>query len=63
MGVPSDGSYGIPEGIVCGMPVICDGKGGYEIVKDLPVDEFSQAKLDVTVGELKHEADLVKDLI
>ena len=63
MGVPSDGSYGIPEGIVCGMPVICDGKGGYEIVKDLPVDEFSQAKLDVTVVELKHEADLVKDLI
>lgn len=63
MGVPSDGSYGIPEGIVCGMPVVCDGKGNYEIVKGLTMDEFSQAKLDVTVGELTSEADAIKHLL
>lgn len=63
MGVPSDGSYGVPEGLVCGFPVVCDGKGGYEIVKGLPMDEFSQSKLDVTVGEIAHEAELVKHLL
>lgn len=42
MGVPSDGSYGIPEGLVCGMPCICDGKGNYEIVQGLNFDAFSQ---------------------
>ncbi len=62
MGVPSDGSYGVPEGIICGMPCICDGKGGYEIVKGLDFDEFSQAKLDATVAELVSEADTVKGL-
>lgn len=64
MGVPSDGSYGVPEGIVCGMPCICDGKGGYEIVKGLSfADEFSQGKLDATVGELVKEAEAVKHLL
>ncbi len=63
MGVPSDGSYGVPEGIVCGMPCVCDGKGNYEIVKGLEFDAFSQEKLNVTVGELVHEAELVKDLL
>ena len=63
MGVPSDGSYGVPESIVCGMPCICDGKGNYEIVKGLDFDAFSQQKLDVTVGELVSEAQAVKGLL
>lgn len=63
MGVPSDGSYGIPEGIICGMPVICDGKGNYEIVKGLDFDAFSQEKLDATVGELEAEAKAVAHLL
>ena len=63
MGVPSDGSYGIPEGIVCGMPCICDGKGNYEIVQGLNFDAFSQEKLDKTVGELVAEAQAVQSLL
>ena len=62
MGVPSDGSYGVPEGIICGMPCICDGNGNYEIVQGLPFDEFSQKKLDATVAELQGEIDAVKHL-
>lgn len=64
MAVPSDGSYGVPEGIVCGFPCITDGKGGYEIVKDIPfTDEFSRGKLAATVGELVEEARAVQHLL
>lgn len=63
MGVPSDGSYGVPEGMVCGFPCICDGKGGYEIVKGLEFDAFSQEKLDKTVAELQGEIDAVKHML
>ena len=63
MGVPSDGSYGVPEGIVCGMPVICDGKGDYEIVQDLEFDTFSKLKLETTVSELTAEAQAVSHLL
>lgn len=63
MGVPSDGSYGIPEGIVFGMPCVCDGKGNYEIVQGLTFDEFSQAKIDATLAELQSEAAAVEHLL
>ena len=64
MAVPSDGSYGVPEGIVCGFPCITDGKGGYEIVKGIPfTDEFSRGKLTVTVDELVQEAKAVQHLL
>ena len=59
----SAGSYGIPEGLVCGMPCICDGKGNYEIVQGLNFDAFSQEKLDKTVGELVAEAQAVQSLL
>lgn len=62
MGVPSDGSYGVPEGVICGFPCVCDGKGGYEIVKDLPFDDFSKEKLSKTVAELEGEIAAVKHL-
>jgi len=62
MGVPSDGSYGIPEGIVYGFPVIC-ADGGYEIVRDLDVDDFSRQKMDATLKELLEERDGIKHLL
>jgi len=54
MGVPSDGSYGIPEGIVYGFPVTCS-KGGYEIVQGLEIDAFSRERMDRTLAELEEE--------
>ncbi|MFT7617228.1 MAG: malate dehydrogenase [Planctomycetota bacterium] len=63
MAVPSDGSYDTPEGMIIGFPCICDGKGGYSIVQGLELDDFAKAKLQATVDELKHEAEIVKDLL
>jgi malate dehydrogenase len=62
MGVPSDGSYGIPEGIVYGFPCICEN-GDYKIVKDLEVDAFSKEKMEFTLKELTEERDGVKHLL
>jgi malate dehydrogenase len=60
MGVPSDGSYGIPEGLICGFPCICTD-GEWEIVQGLEHDEFSRSKIDASVAELIEERDTVKD--
>jgi malate dehydrogenase len=60
--VCSDGSYGIEKGLICGFPVRGDGKK-WEIVQGLKVDDFSQSRIDKTVGELKEEKALVKGLI
>jgi malate dehydrogenase len=61
MGVPSDGSYGIPEGLICGFPCICTD-GECEIVQGLDPGEFSRSKIDASVAELVSERDTVKDL-
>ncbi len=54
MGVPSDGGYGIPDGVMYGVPVTCaDGK--YTVVKGLAIDEFSRGKMDATLKELEEE--------
>jgi malate dehydrogenase len=58
MGVPSDGSYGIPEGLICGFPCLCTD-GEWEIVKGLEIDDFSRAKIDASVAELVSERDTV----
>ncbi|TDQ05891.1 malate dehydrogenase [Labedaea rhizosphaerae] len=61
MGIPSDGSYGVPEGLISSFPVVCkDGK--YEIVQGLEIDEFSRKKIDASVAELAEERDAVKGL-
>ncbi|MHB8241871.1 MAG: malate dehydrogenase [Solirubrobacteraceae bacterium] len=60
MGVPSDGSYGVPEGLISGFPCTCSG-GEYEIVQGLDLDEFSRAKIDASVAELTDEHDTVKE--
>ncbi|MCA0394263.1 MAG: malate dehydrogenase [Proteobacteria bacterium] len=54
MGIPSDGSYGIPEGVIFGFPVTTEG-GRYTLVKDLPIDDFSQKAIDKTLAELEEE--------
>ncbi|MAF97579.1 MAG: malate dehydrogenase [Micavibrio sp.] len=61
MAVPSDGSYGIEEGVIYGYPCTCkDGK--YEIVQGLDVNEFSRAKMDATDAELREERAAVESL-
>ena len=62
MGVPSNGEYGIPKDVMFGYPVTTAG-GKYTIVKDLPIDEFSQECIDKTLAELKAEQDGVKHLL
>lgn len=62
MGIPSDGSYGIAEGLVYSYPVTCTG-GGYEIVQGLDINDFSQACMDTTRVELEEERDAVSDLL
>jgi malate dehydrogenase len=62
MGVPSDGSYGIPEGVIYSYPVTCKG-GEYSIVQGLAVDDFSRGKMAATDKELREERDGVKDLL
>src|SRR5208283_3494565 len=61
MGVPSDGSYGVPEGLISGFPCTC-ASGGYRIVEHLEHGEFSRAKIDASVQELIGERDAVKEL-
>jgi len=62
MGVPSNGDYGIPQDVMFGYPVTC-ANGKYEIVKGLPIDEFSQGCIDKTLAELTGEQDGVKHLL
>ncbi|HIO76052.1 MAG TPA: malate dehydrogenase, partial [Gammaproteobacteria bacterium] len=62
MAIPSDGSYGISDGLIYSYPVICSG-GHYEIVQALEVDEFSQARMSETEQELLDERDGVSDLL
>jgi malate dehydrogenase len=62
MGIPSDGSYGIPEGIIYGYPVTC-ANGKYQIVKGLEIDPFSREKMNATLKELQEERDAIKHLL
>jgi malate dehydrogenase len=54
MGIPSDGSYGIPQDIVFGFPVTC-ANGEYTMIRDLPIDEFSRERINLTLKELEEE--------
>jgi malate dehydrogenase len=62
MGIPSNGEYGIPKDVMFGYPVTCEG-GRYRIVEGLPIDEFSQERINVTLKELLEEQDGVKHLL
>jgi malate dehydrogenase len=60
-GIPSDGSYGIPDGIISGFPCTSAG-GAWQIVPDLAIDDFSRERIDASVAELIEERDAVKAL-
>ncbi|HJR24695.1 MAG TPA: malate dehydrogenase [Acidimicrobiales bacterium] len=61
MGIPSDGSYGVPEGLISSFPCTCRD-GGYEIVQGLDVDDFSRARIDKSTAELAEEREAVREL-
>jgi len=61
MAIPSDGSYGVPEGLISSFPCTCaDGK--YSIVQGLDIDDYSRGKIDASAGELAEERQAVRDL-
>ena len=61
MGIPSDGSYGVEEGIISSFPVVCSG-GAYKIVEGLEIDNFSRQRIDASVAELAEEREAVKQM-
>jgi len=62
MGIPADGSYDIPEGVIYGYPVTCrDGR--YEIVKGIELSDFSKSRMQGTLKELQEERDSIKQLL
>ncbi len=61
MGIVSDGSYGVPEGLISSFPVTCSG-GAYSIVQGLDIDDYSRGKIDASTGELGEERDAVREL-
>jgi malate dehydrogenase len=62
MGIPAEGSYGIPEGVLYGMPVVCKN-GAYQVVQGLDISEFARGKMSATLKELHEERDGIKDLL
>lgn len=62
MGIPSDGSYGIPEGVMFGFPVTTEN-GEYKIVQGLEIDDFSQERINITLKELTDERDAIAHLL
>ena len=61
MSVVSDGSYGVPEGIISSFPCVCKD-GDYQIVQGLEIDDFSRTMIDATADELVGERDAVTEL-
>ncbi len=61
MGIPSDGSYDVPDGVMCGFPCTCSG-GEYRIVEGLEIDSFSRERIDASVAELNEERAAVEKL-
>ena len=61
MAVPSDGSYGVPEGLISSFPCTCKN-GEYSIVQGLDINEFSRGKIDASVAELGEERNAVREL-
>ena len=62
-GVVSDGSYGIPAGLIYSFPLVSKGDGNWSIVQGLPIDDDARKRLDASAAELISERDAVKDLL
>lgn len=61
--VPSDGSYGVEEGLICSFPIVSDGTGGYSIVQNLAMSDWAKEKFAKTLQELREEKAVVVDLL
>jgi malate dehydrogenase len=61
--VPSDGSYGVDEGLMSSFPLVSDGQGGYSIVQGLKLSDWAKPKFDATIDELRRERAIVEDLL
>ena len=59
----SDSSYDIPEGIMCGLPLMTTSSGDVEIVRDFTLSDFAKAKIQISVDELLAEREAVQDLL
>lgn len=57
-GIPTDGSYGIPEGVIAGLPAVSEG-GEWKVIEGLEIDDFSRARIDASVAELVDEKNAV----
>lgn len=62
MAISSEGQYGVPEGLIFSMPVVCEG-GDYKVVEDLPLDDFGRGKIQENIDALQGERDAVADLL
>jgi malate dehydrogenase len=62
MGIPSDGNYRIPEGVIYGFPCVCRN-GAYQVVDGLDISDFSRARMAATLKELHEERDSIKQLL
>ena len=62
MAIPSDGSYGIGEGVIYSYPCVCKG-GDYEIVQGIEIDDFSRERMQITDAELREERSSIEDLL
>ena len=61
--IPSDGSYGVDEGLMSSFPLVSDGQGGYSIVQGLKLSDWARPKFDATIDELRRERAIVEDLL
>ena len=61
--IVSDGSYGIDEGLVAGFPLISDGAGKVDILRDFSLSEFAKQKIQISINELKSEKEAIKELL
>ena len=61
--VKSDGSYGVPEGLISSFPVRSDGQGGWEIVQGIELNDFLKERIEKSAAELETERELVSDLL
>jgi malate dehydrogenase len=61
--VCSDGSYGVPEGLIFSMPVTADGNGGWSVVQGLPISDFARTRIDASAAELEKERSVIAELL
>lgn len=61
--IVSDGSYGIDKGLIAGVPLVSNGQGKVELVRDFSLSEFAKKRIQISINELKSEKDAVKDLL